>query len=350
MSGTSMDGIDAALLTTDGIRIGRLGPAMTSTYPDDFRRRLGRVLGLSGGHPEALAVGREITDRHADIINKFVKKNDINIYNIDIIGFHGQTILHRPETRLTVQIGDGAALARQVGAPVAWDFRSADVAAGGQGAPFVPVYHAALAADLELPVAILNIGGVANVTWIGAADDILAFDTGPGNGPLDDWMIKSTGQAFDRDGVISASGVPDLQIVKNALSHPYFARRAPKSLDRNDFTHHSVSGLEVADGAATLVEITVQSIGAARRHFPRPATNWIVCGGGRLNKWLVQRLEAVLAPARIVSSDTMGWNGDAVEAQAFGFLAVRVLKGLPLSLPTTTGVPYPMPGGRIARP
>lgn len=349
MSGTSMDGIDAAVLRTDGERVEGFGPTLSVPYPEAFRDRLRQVLGRTR-REEAGPVETDLTGLHVDVINKLLKENDITNLKIDIIGFHGQTIFHRPADRVTVQIGDGVELARSVGAPVAWDFRSADVAAGGQGAPFVPLFHAALSRDLDLPVAVVNIGGVANVTWVGGPEEILAFDTGPGNGPLDDWMLTHTGQRFDRDGTVASTGQPDLTRVQRVLAQDFFTRKPPKSLDRNEFSTDLAVGLSVQDGAATLVEITARTIAAARDHFPRPPKAWILCGGGRRNLHLVSRLGALLAPGTVIDSDQLGWNGDALEAQAFAFLAVRVLRGLPLSLPTTTGVPYPMPGGRIARP
>lgn len=349
MSGTSLDGIDAAVLRTDGERVGDFGPAVTVPYPNAFRDRLRSVLGSSRG-PATVAIEAELTEYHALVVNKLLHKNSISINNIDIIGFHGQTIFHHPADRITVQLGDGPGLAKRLGVSVAWDFRSADVAAGGQGAPLVPLFHAALSKDLGLPLAVLNIGGVANVTWIGGPEEILAFDTGPGNAPLDDWVLRHTGQPFDRDGDLARSGKAEFSKVQEVINRTFFAKKPPKSLDRKEFGHDLAIGLSQSDGAATLAEITVQSIAAARQHFPREPSSWVLCGGGRRNKHLVSRLKAVLEPAKVINSDDLGWNGDALEAQAFAFLAVRVLRGLPLSLPTTTGVPYPMPGGRVATP
>jgi anhydro-N-acetylmuramic acid kinase len=269
----------------------------------------------------------------------------------DLIGFHGQTILHQPHRRRTWQIGDAATLAHRLGIPVAHDFRSADVAAGGQGAPFVPVYHAALAAGLPRPMAVLNIGGVANVTWIGGDGALLAFDTGPGNGPLDDWVFRHTGQAFDQDGALARSGRVDSDVLARLLAHSYFGLPGPKSLDRLDFgkalAESGLSGLSAADGAATLARFTVASIAAAK--FPEPPRHWLVCGGGRLNPTLMDGLRQSLGTT-VEPVESVGWNGDALEAQCFGFLAARVVSGLPLSYPSTTGVPEPMRGGRIAEP
>jgi anhydro-N-acetylmuramic acid kinase len=349
MSGTSLDGVDAAVLRTDGETVESFGPALTLPYPPEFRERLRAVLGHRRG-ADTGPIEVDLTDFHRQAVHKLVEENLLDIRNIDIIGFHGQTIFHQPESRTTVQLGDGRGLADGLGAPVAWDFRSADVAAGGQGAPLVPLFHAALTQGLELPVAVLNIGGVANVTWIGGAGEILAFDTGPGNAPLDDWVLAHTGQPFDRDGALAAAGTPDRIRIERTLGRSFFDRIPPKSLDRKEFGSDLAAGLSQQDGAATLAEITVQAVAAARRHLPEKPRSWILCGGGRRNSHITRRLKALLAPTPVIDSNELGWNGDALEAQAFGFLAVRVLRGLPLSLPSTTGVPYPMPGGRIAKP
>ena len=237
---------------------------------------------------------------------------------------------------------------REIGIDVVADFRSADVAAGGEGAPLAPLFHAALATGLPKPVAVLNIGGVANVTWIGGSADILAFDTGPGNAPIDDWVRRHTGAAADIDGALAAAGRPSATLVERFLAAPYFARRPPKSLDRDDFRDLVPETLPVADGAATLTEMTAAAIAAARQHFPAAVREWLVCGGGRHNPSLMaalaQRLGAPVHPVEFA-----GWDGDALEAQAFAYLAVRSIKGLPLSLPATTGAPRPLSGGRLFR-
>jgi anhydro-N-acetylmuramic acid kinase len=267
----------------------------------------------------------------------------------DIVGFHGQTILHQPVRHNTWQIGDGQALADALGVDVAWDFRTADVAAGGEGAPLAPIYHAALAAALPRPLAVLNIGGVANVTWIGADGTLLACDTGPGNGPLDDWAARHTNEGFDRDGRLSARGHLSLAVLNRLLADPYFARPAPKSLDRLDFSARlAASGLDALspeDGAATLVAFTAEAV--ARTALPEAPRRWLVCGGGSHNPTMMAALAARLGAVAPVES--VGWDGDALEAQCFGLLAVRVARGLPISFPLTTGVPAPLVGGVLSR-
>jgi anhydro-N-acetylmuramic acid kinase len=342
MSGTSLDGIDVAQVATDGRRRVAAGPALTVPYPEAFRERLRGVLGGGG---DVAGVEAELTRLHAEAVAQF--RSRYPDAGFDLIGFHGHTILHRPEKRRTWQIGDGALLAQLTRCDVVADFRSADVAAGGEGAPLAPLYHAALAADLMKPLAILNLGGVGNVTWIGAREDeILAFDTGPGNAPIDDWVKRHTGRAADFDGALARAGRVSDAHVARFLEAPYFERKPPKSLDRDDFRGFVPEDLDLADGAATLTEMTAASVAAATRHFPAPTREWLVCGGGRHNPAIMQALARRLgAPVRPV--EAVGWDGDALEAQAFAYLAVRSVRGLPLSLPSTTGAPRPVCGGRL---
>lgn len=374
MSGTSMDGVDAAILRTDGETRVQAGAALTLPYPEAFRAKLRGVMGKRATDPGVAEVATELTEFHAHAVRELMRQAGLSRTDVDLIGFHGQTILHRPEDRLTVQIGDAGWLARELSVKVAYDFRSADVAAGGQGAPLVPLFHAALVARMELPLAVLNIGGVANVTWIGADGELLAFDTGPGNALIDDWVREHKGLAYDAGGRLARAGEPDQSLIAQALGHEFFTRRPPKSLDRNAFaawplsrpTSGSIPGPclvrglarglahDLADDLArvvpTLTDFTAASIAEAGRHFPTPPKAWIVCGGGRHNDWLMERLAMRLAPAKVIQCDTLEWDGNALEAQAFAYLGVRALKGLPLSVPGTTGVPRPMLGGRIASP
>jgi anhydro-N-acetylmuramic acid kinase len=349
MSGTSLDGVDAAWVATDGETIAATGPALTLPYPAELRATLRQILDrapdLAADDPDLLAATRALTLHHAEAVRA------LNT-SADMIGFHGQTILHRPHARRTWQIGDAALLARATNLPVAYDFRTADVTAGGQGAPLVPLYHQALAATLPAaigrPVAVLNIGGVANLTWIGA-DTLLACDTGPGNALLDDYCLRVTGEPMDRDGQLAAAGTPDAPILARLLAHPFFTQPAPKSLDRQDFAAAlpAVQALSPQDAAATLAAFTARAIAATP--WPAPPAHVLVTGGGRHNPAIMAALrQAFSCPVDPV--ETVGWDGDALEAQCFAYLAARVLHGLPLSLPGTTGVPHPMPGGRIAHP
>jgi anhydro-N-acetylmuramic acid kinase len=343
MSGTSMDGIDAALLETDGERVTAFGPTLTRPYDEPFRERLRDILGLDD--PSADLV-RDLTLHHAEAVKALLGQAG---QGADLIGFHGHTVLHRPEEGKTLQIGDGALLAEMTGIDVVGDFRSADVAAGGQGAPLVPVYHAALAASLEKPLAVLNIGGVANVTYIGPHGSVLAFDTGPGNALIDDWMLAMTGYPIDEGGALAQEGRVDEAAVSEFIDHSWFAEPPPKSLDRDEFALFAkrlVGGMSPADGAATLCALTVAAVARAEKHLPRVPRRWLVSGGGRKNPVLMSGLRVGLGVS-VEPVEEVGWNGDALEAQAFAYLAARSLSGLPISYPSTTGVKEPMTGGRL---
>lgn len=353
MSGTSLDGIDAALLETDGEMVARPGPALTLAYDPETRALLRGALDLAAkmrpgdNIPDAIvSAERHLTERHAQAVKALLEK----IGGADLIGFHGQTILHRPDQHWTWQIGDGALLAQLTGIDVINDFRSADVAAGGQGAPLMPLYHAAMArrTGLAEPLVVVNIGGVGNVTYIND-QTVLAFDTGPGNAPVDDWMQRHTGKPVDENGVCAASGNVNEASLARMLDNPFFARVPPKSLDRMDFGMRDVDGLSLPDGAATLTAFTAASLARAAEHFPVPAKQWIVSGGGRHNPVLMEMLKARVG-GDVRSAEDVGWNGDALEAEGFAYLAMRAKHGLPLSLPTTTGVAQPMTGGRYWKP
>ena len=359
MSGTSLDGVDVALIETDGKRIKAFGPTGYRPYSDNERNLLRQALAEAvnllnrDSRPGALfEAERVVTIAHAEAIATFKAQNRIAAEDIDIVGFHGQTVLHRPDRKLTVQIGNATALARAIHIPVMHDFRAADVEAGGQGAPLVPVYHRALAQSLERegPIALVNIGGVSNITYIDGNDTLIACDTGPGNALLDDFMFRATRQPFDTDGQMAAQGVVDVAWVTRALSLPFFALPPPKSLDRNDFAGLTLSNVSPADGAATLTAFTAEAIARIAPLLPKEPRSWIVCGGGARNHTMMRMLRERLQPATVEAADALGWSADAIEAQAFGFLAARGLKGLPLSYPATTGVPIPMTGGIIARP
>jgi anhydro-N-acetylmuramic acid kinase len=359
MSGTSLDGVDVALIETDGKQVKSFGPSGYRPYTDRERGLLRQALTEAVNLPQRDArpgilreAERAVTIAHAEAVATFTAHNHLTCEDVDIVGFHGQTVLHRPAEGMTVQIGDAAALARAIHIPVMHDFRAADVAAGGQGAPFVPVYHRALAQSLERdgPIAVVNIGGVANITYIDGADTLIACDTGPGNALLDDYMFRNLGQPFDCEGRTAAQGVVDVAWVVRALQHPFFSRPPPKSLDRNDFASLTLREMPPADGAATLTAFTAEAIARIVEQLPKEPRSWIVAGGGARNLTMLRMLRERLQPATVEAADALGWSGDAIEAQAFGFLAARGLKGLPLSYPATTGVPIPMTGGVIARP
>lgn len=351
ISGTSMDGIDAALIQTDGRMVNALGPSLTLPYPDDLRARLGAVLGRADRDaPDIRALDLAVTDVQAAAAERLIRVAGIDPAEIALIGFHGQTIFHDARAGVTVQLGDGPRMAARLGRPVVWDFRAADVAAGGQGAPFAPAYHAALAARAgAAPVAFLNLGGVGNVTYVGGEGDLIAFDTGPANALIDDWVAAHGAGAADLGGAIAATGRVDAVALAALMDHPFFAAPPPKSLDRNAFSPAPVRGLSLADGAATLSAFTAVSVAACVPLLPARPGRWIVCGGGRHNVTLMAMLADRLA-APVEPVERLGVDGDAVEAQAFGYLAVRSRRGLALSFPGTTGVPSPCLGGRLAEP
>jgi anhydro-N-acetylmuramic acid kinase len=361
MSGTSLDGVDVALIETDGDRIARFGPTSYRAYADAERALLQSALADAvsltdrASRTGVVAEAEELITRvHAEAVERFLAANGLAHQTIDVVGFHGQTILHRPDAGLTVQIGDGAALAQRLGIPVVFDFRAADVAAGGQGAPLVPVFHRALVRELDRPgpVAVLNIGGVANVTYVDGAHDPIACDTGPGNALIDDFMRARTGAGFDRDGAAAAAGRIDENFIAGVLRDPFFAAAYPKSLDRNAFATHGsrLRSPSVADGAATLTALTAATVARIVPHLPQAPRSWIVGGGGARNRTLLRMLAARLVPAAIETADAVGWSADALEAQAFAYLAVRLLRGLPITFPTTTGAPRPLTGGVVAAP
>ncbi len=351
MSGTSLDGVDAAVIETDGIRIHGFGASGYRPYSDGEREVLRAALGQWHG-PDVEAACVVIEAAHAELLAQFD--------DVDVIGFHGQTLAHEPRGRGTLQIGDGAALARALGRPVVWDFRSDDVALGGEGAPLAPFFHFACAQwiDVRAPLAFLNLGGVGNLTWVDptrAAPEedgaLLAFDTGPANAPVNDLMQTRLGQELDRDGALAAQGQVKADALEQFLAEPYFTRMPPKSLDRNDFarTVALVDDLPDADAAATLTAMCAAGVAQGMEHCPTPPERVLVTGGGRHNRVLMDMLRAGLdCPVEPVES--VGLDGDMLEAQAFAHLAVRVARGMPTSCPGTTGVRAAVGGGTISHP
>ncbi|MEM8793110.1 MAG: anhydro-N-acetylmuramic acid kinase [Pseudomonadota bacterium] len=393
MTGTSMDGVDAAVLLTDGETLEMFGPSHSIPFGEAQIAGLRTAIDWCADHwpnngklrakadlwdiaelrlADELLVAAHVEASDA-IMSRFHDRPDKlgpawqhrvfeRAERIELIGFHGQTVLHRPEEGYTLQIGDGALLAEEspLNTPVIHDFRAADMAAGGEGAPLAPFYHFALARKIEAeaPVAFLNIGGVGNVTWVDpsrAAPEedgaLMAFDTGPGNALVDDWMARKTGMAIDQDGQAAAEGTIRLDRLRSNYAEGYLSRLPPKSLDRNEFAGvlSAIEGLSIADGAATLAHFTVECVVRSQTHMPSKPSRWLVCGGGRHNrtmmKMLGERLDAPVEPVEAV-----GLDGDMLEAQAFAYLAVRVLRGLPTSAPSTTGCRTPVCGGQISYP
>ncbi len=352
MSGTSLDGVDAAMVRTDGQRIVEFGQTEYRPYTALEQDVLRAALGLWPGDSGVDAAAEVVQTAHAEVLSRFS--------GADLIGFHGQTLAHDPQGRGTHQVGSGAVLAEVLGLPVVWDFRTADVQLGGQGAPLAPFYHFACAKHIgaTAPIAILNMGGVGNLTWIDprqplptAANALIAFDTGPANAPVNDLMQMRLGRPFDRAGDVAARGVPDLEICADVLAQSYFFKMPPKSLDRNDFHGllQAVSHLSDEDAAATLTLVAAMAVARGAEHFPQPVARLLVTGGGRHNETLMAMLRAEFV-CPLDPIEAAGLDGDMLEAQAFGFLAVRVARGLPTSCPSTTGVAGAVGGGQISRP
>jgi anhydro-N-acetylmuramic acid kinase len=361
MSGTSLDGVDAAVIATDGERIQEFGPVSYRPYREDeraiLRQALAEAVTLTDrrARPGVLGQAEALTTQtHAEVVERLLAEHGIAPRDIAVVGFHGQTVIHKPAEKLTVQVGDGAALAKRLGIAVVHDFRQADIEAGGQGAPLVPVFHRAIVETIDRPhpVAVLNIGGVANVTFVDGGPYPIACDTGPGNALIDDFMRARTGAPYDDNGDVAATGKPDQAFIARVLQHPFFDLSPPKSLDRNAFAFANIGLPEfsVADGAATLSALTVEAVARVVPHLPAPPKAWIVGGGGARNRTLMRMLAERLAPASVETADQAGFSADALEAQAFAFLAVRSMRRLPITFPTTSGAPGPLSGGVVVEP
>lgn len=358
MSGTSFDGVDVACLVTDGEAIVRPGPSGYRPYSDAergvLRAALSAAVSLTDRHarPGILAEAEELVTRaHGDAVEAFLIAHQMRAVEIDIVGFHGQTVLHRPQDRLTVQIGDGPALAKRIGIPVVYDFRAADVATGGEGAPLLPVYHRALARLLDIPgpVAVVNLGGVGNITYLDGDADPIAFDTGPANAPIDDLVFKRTGALRDEDGKLAAKGEVNEAVVAKVLSDPFFSKRPPKSLDRAQFAGLPLEELSTEDAAATATAIVASAVARAVDFLPKKPSIFIVAGGGARNPTLLAMLRDRLGKI-VRTADEVGWSSDALEAQGFAYMAVRSIRNWPITFPSTTGSKAPMSGGILAAP
>lgn len=362
MSGTSMDGIDVALVRSNGDGDLERGPSGFYAYDAEMRGGLEAALEIARTmkdrreRPSKLAeIEEAITRRHIGALASFLEDHGFRAGDIDVIGFHGQTVLHRPEEGLTVQLGDAALLAEKSGIDVVFDMRQNDMENGGQGAPLAPVYHRALAGKLPepyrslAPVCFVNIGGISNVTFI--AGDLIAFDSGPGNGLLDQWMQRHRGVNYDKGGEVSASGQVDRGAVAKFLEHHYFADPPPKSLDRGDFTLSSIEHLSLEDGARTLCRMSAEAVVRSVDHLPQQPALWVICGGGRHNPVIMADLTELTSRSgsQVIAAEEAGFDGDTVEAEAWAYMAARSLAGLPLTYPGTTGVSSPVSGGVLVR-
>lgn len=347
-----MDGVDAAIITSDGEGSLKQGATYFNSYDEPVRAAIKQAIQTAKNlddrtaRPPKMAQAEHlVTQAHIAAVQALLEQASLEASRIDIIGFHGQTVLHAPERALTIQIGDGAALAKASGIDVVCDLRAQDMVAGGQGAPLAPVYHQALVAGMaDRPVVMVNIGGVGNVTWIDADNNMLAFDTGPGNALIDDWMQDKAGKPHDEGGAVAAKGEVNATLLGQLLDNSYFAQTPPKSLDRNAFSLDALGNCSLEEGAATLTAFTVASLVRAAEHFSAPPKRWIICGGGRKNQTMMAMLEAQLL-GEVMAAEDVGIDGDFLEAQAFGYMAIRSLKNLPITYPGTTGVKQPQTGG-----
>ncbi len=346
MSGTSLDGVDAALIATDGLDLVELGPGLCVPYAPDFRNDLRRYLGQEALPSQLL---QNFHDVHERAVVDLLALCGLLPKDITVVGFHGQTLLHQPAQKTSIQAGDGGTLAKMLGIRVVSQFRQADVAAGGQGAPLVPIYHQALLRSVSKPAAVLNIGGVANITFIDQDGSLLAFDTGPGGALLDDWMQAQLSLPFDPGGQLALQGRVQQALIDQWLAQPFFALPPPKSLDRDAFRHIDLSRLSDADGAATLVAFTAQAVYRGLSFLPKMPLKIYVAGGGRKNNAMMLALAQIL-PCPVAVIEALPADGDLLEAQAFAYLAMRSLLKLPLSFPGTTGVPAPQTGGVLHDP
>lgn len=340
MSGTSLDGIDAAIIQTDGYFYIEKKEFITVPYSQELRDSIRACFGkIDRNKEDVLTTELEVTLAHIDVVADIAKH-----YEIDVIGMHGQTITHDPAEGLSIQLGDGGYMAREVGCDVVYDFRKADIRAGGQGAPLMPVYHRAMVAGVQKPCAVLNIGGVSNITYVDEAD-ILAFDCGPGNALMDDFVLEHLGKPYDEGGALAASGQADMELVSSWMEDEYFKRQPPKSLDRNKW-HQAVMGerLEIVtkmspeNAMATLMEFTAQAIIEGMSFMPKKPVDVFVAGGGVHNSALMERLGRDMSVKPV---NDLGFDSDSIEAEGFAYLAVRHLLDLPGTFPATTGVSKP---------
>lgn len=362
MSGTSMDGIDVALLRTDGEAVVERGGFLSVTYEPAFRDRLkqaldeAKVVKQRDERPGDLSrTERDLTLRHAEAVNLFLRREGLRPEDIDVIGFHGQTVLHRPDDALTVQLGDGPLLANETGIDVVHDMRANDMVHGGQGAPLVPVYHLALAHQIpgeRWPVCFVNIGGISNLTFLDRDGTIIGFDSGPGNTLIDQWVEAHAGIPYDDGGRIASEGEVIMPLAQRYLDNSFFTSQTRRSLDRNDFSPPDGHEAELSDGARTLAYVSAAAILKSAGHLPAFPKTFVICGGGRLNRAIMADLTALADKrgASVLTAEEAGFDGDAMEAEAWAYLAVRSRSGLPLTYPGTTGVRQPVSGGVRARP
>ncbi len=355
MSGTSRDGIDAALIESDGEASIKPLDFLSQAYTDETRDIIALAchealqMEAPAFHPAISLAENLITDLHIDAVQSLLKQTEKKRSDIAVIGFHGHTVAHRIDRHWTWQIGNGAFMAKKLGISVVDNFRANDVAAGGQGAPLMPVYHRAMTGNLQKPVVILNLGGVANITAIDEHGKMVAFDCGMASAMIDSWMLSKTGVAMDKDGAQAALGQVHEIVLAEMLAHPFFAAAPPKSIDRDDFNRALVESMSIPDGAATLTAFSAEAVAIGLKFLPQTPKQILVAGGGRKNKTLMMMINKRTGIV-VKDIDELGFDGDAIEAQGFAYMALRCLANLSISYPGTTGIKFPMTGGDINHP
>lgn len=351
MSGTSMDGIDLALIESDGKEIINRKAFSYQAYDADFKKRLGSLIYDIPTLHQVKLIENELTLLHAKLVNNFLSQNKIDRKEIDVVSFHGHTILHLPQQQITWQIGNPHLLAHKIGINVVADFRSRDVVLGGQGAPLVPIYHFYLFRNQTSPVAVLNIGGISNITYFQGNDenDVEAFDVCFGNAPLDDLMREKFGRDFDQNGELAKSGSVDFILADRILQNEIFHKKPPKSFDRDDFSNllAPINSLKVEDALATFAYMHAKAIQINLEFLSHRPKEIFICGGGRKNAAIMDEMKKWLSGVVIKTVEEIGLNGDAIEAEAFAFLGIRNLLKLPISFSKTTGVYNSKPGTMI---
>ena len=350
-SDTAISGVDVALIQTDGVDIFERKAEFSRPYSPTMRDAIAAVLGEKGQQDLTYLrqVEEQVTQHHISAVKELLDMQDMSPRQIDVIGFSGHTVLNRPAQKLSIQIGDAQMMLDAFGIPVVNRFYQTDLASGGQGSPIFPVYYEALARPLEKPLVIFSIGGISSLTYVGANGELIAFDVGPGNVLIDKWMQQRLGAEMDFDGLWAAKGQVDERLLSKLMQHPAIIQNPPKALEREDFLPllTDVEGSSLADGAATLTALTCEAlVQACEKYLPEKPIQYIVTGGGAYNPTMVKYLRQHLT-APVKTANEIGWNTMCLDAESFAFLAVRSLFGLPFTYPTTTGVEFPLSGGKI---
>ena len=351
LSGSAIDGVDITFIKTDGVDVFETGHTITVPYEDELRQKIRSVLGLKPDTPENQnllnEVEKELTQFWAEAVKDYIATYDVEV---DVIGLDGHTVCNEPKNHFIYQLGDGELLSKLTGIKVVYNFHSADIAAGGQGAPLGVTFYNAITMQKEKPLAVVDISGISSISWIGSYGEMVSFHSGPGNAAIDEWVMKHAGMHMDYNGKLAITGVVNEQIVSALMKHKYFAKYPPKSTHREEFKEklEHLEGLSLEDGAATATAFVAESIAySLLLYVPEIPKKIMVCGGGAKNPTLMRFLRQRLPDVEVCTAEDWGQNSIAVGVQTIAFLAVRRLYYLPISFPTTTGVYEPMIGGKL---